>query len=395
MSSDFNSVDEFLSHRSVEPKKTFLVNWKKKGGPGYIDVWLHTKRIPAPVWVHSFPVKKTWTDKLTGDEVTAYFPEKFVCHESDKFLKEFHRDLAMGKNSVVPEKCPMCKLIHHVRTQIARGKLSWTDALFAVGEGRNEVVFHAGGIYNAFNRAKDDKEAQAELRKHGIFLKEAWKETLLAKCNYVIALVTEENPAVAVTLEASSLGDKIKECIATTMESMGTEDGNPFINPWCMRFKYNEDEPEFSKKYSVIRMVRTKLSPEVKELITGDPPSISAYTTPLNPAKMRLLLESACKVDLNFDAVFGSDGAEKVEHKSTSKVKVPSSVSKIKSEPMKGRQKKASVEEVACDDCGKAMLITDAKCKHCGAEYEVGEPIRPPQTKQIVTNEEDDDDIPF
>ena len=391
---DFNSIDEFLSHRSNESSKSNLLGkWKKD--PGYIDVWLHTKRIPKPVWVHSFPVKKTWTDKLTGEEVTRYFPEKFVCHESDRFLKDFHRELATGKNSVVPEKCPVCKFIHHVRTQIARGKLAWTDVLYEFVEDRDALVLHAGGIYGAFNRAKDDKEAQADLRKHGIFLKDAWKETLLAKCNYVLSLVPEENPSVVVTVEPSLLGDKVKECIATTMEALGTEDGNPFLNPWCIRLKYNEKETEFSKKYSAIRMAKVALSSEVESLIFGDAPSIDSQTRPFNTNKMRLLMEEACKVQIDFDVIFG----EEHEKKSASKIKEPASTS-MKAAPVASpsrRAKKAPVvEEIPCEDCQAPMLITDSVCKKCGAEYEVGEPARPTsKATPSKMKDEDEDDLPF
>lgn len=405
MSDMINSVDDFLSHSNAE-RSGFLSKWKKNTPPK-VNVFLHTRRLPTALWQHGFPKIFTKEDKDTGEMVTHVWGGKFTCHETEAvLLKQYKRDND-GERTHPPRSCPMCKLVETVRSMVEEGQLSWTTPIFEFEGDISEEsqIIHAGGLYNAFGQRDMPEDKKREMKKAGISPMEAWKENALAKMSYIFCVVDTSavNQGVQIATETSLLGDKVKEVINDAMEDQGKEQGNPFLNPFCIQWEYKPDEKEFGKKYRARRMESIKLTPEIAKLIRGEAPDLSNIVAPFNPKILRASLERYCLVqNIPWDHIF--DGAREIEEEPTTSHKQSAARTKLAAPPATlgklpptpaAKPPVLSEDEddiVECDGlqgvggCGEAMNINDAKCGHCGFVYDAAKlaaeaPPPPPPAK--------------
>jgi hypothetical protein len=201
-----------------------------------------------------------------------------------------------------------------------------------------------------------------------------------------------------ISVETSGLGDKIKTAIAQKQKSMGSEKGNPILNPYAICFEFHPDEKNLNKKYEAYPMDSIALTPEVHRLITEtNPPDTSNLTTLGNPKLLRGRFESHwCGPEIDWDSIFGpvmekfedseDDPAEfpfgenekeeqskqttpEVREEPTSEVQADDDASEEEDEATFDDD---GVEIVECSNpaCDKDMRITDDVCPHCGAVYD-------------------------
>jgi len=387
MATEFDDLDSFLNHSS-RSKNTDFLDWKKEGK---LVAWLHTRQKPIAVWAHSFPrivIKKGDDD----EEKRNVFFSKYNCHESEDVLKMQylrHKAILEGKEVKSPlEKCGMCRFIDWVLKQVHSGALSWTKPIFKFEheDPTKSIVIHAGGIYNGF-KGELTKEQKKELSEAGISPKRAWGENGMAKCEYLLTLVDNDHPdkGVRISRETSSLGDKVKDVIADRLEALGREKGNPFVNPYAIKFMFNKEADKPQDMYKARPLEGIVITPQIKDLITGDPPDLEKQITPFNQKEMRAYLEGHCLIkNVPWDELFKDSGGEsksngKSESKSNGKSDEESSDA---DESDSGSSDESSDDDMvfACDKCGEPMKATDTKCANCGAEYEVeGEEEKKPE----------------
>lgn len=378
------SLDEFVSHKSNErgasaSRKSLI--WKKRAPippaklPG-LTAWLHTQASIEAVWRH--PWARLVERERDGEQTREVWSDEFVCHESEAVLRRQYRRGDDGKRVAPPEVCPLCRVIDYVHGQVTDGSLDWTDPVF-VFDADEPRVFTAGGICNMFGRdlTADQKR---ELRAAKINLREAFKQNVIAKCSYIFTVVDHDRPedGVQVCVEPTSLGDSVKGVIRMQME--GAEDerqGNPLINPYAIRWEYDENEPEFGKKYRAFAYPRARLTDEVRALIVDSPaPSLAAWTTPGDVDRLRLSMEAAAKIDLPFDRLFGGGKRavsaqvprERAAQKAPVKARVLDEVAESPPKPA-GRRRAQAPTMIPCEACGKPMDERATKCPHCGEEY--------------------------
>jgi len=386
MATEFDDFDAFRNHKGGGGggggKR--LKGWKEKGK---LDAWLHTQRLPVGVWRHSFPQLIVKEDRDTRDVIKLIFPTSLVCHESEAVLKEQYSRTPDGEREVRPESCALCKMIEHVRGMVERNEIRWTDPIFefkGATDPRQNITLRAGGIYNAFGSKKLSEADKADMKKHGIFGSEAWKQNAMPKLSYVFPLVDNNDVAsgVQVTTESALLKDKVVSVINKEMESDGAEDGNPTIRPYCIRFVYRADATDFKEKYDALPLRKVQLSAEIERLIRAEPPDLSMFTSPFNASTVRSNLERHALIELPWDDFFGdvqadaderSDADERPSEREMAKPKVESEPPKAEAKAGRKKTPPAPKDEMGdpCDDCGAPMGKRDSVCKKCGAKYEV------------------------
>lgn len=381
MGTEFDSFDDFMGHRGANVGGgRRLKGWKEKGK---LDAWLHTKRLPVGVWRHSFPKIIITEDKESHDPVTLIFPVSLVCHEDESVLREMYKRTPDDEREVPPEKCAFCKLIEHVRKKVRDDEMRWTDPVFEFKGATNpkqNIILHAGGLYNAFGNRKMSPEDKKDLKKHGIYLTEAWKENAMPKLSYVFPIVDNDNVAggVQITVESDLLKQKVVGIIAKERESEGVEDGDPTKNPYCIRLVYRENEEDFKEKYDALRMRKIGITDEIKRLVTGTPPDLTDFITPFNPATLRSLMEKHAVVDWSdeeWDEVFdGVEAKEEVDADDEDASDDEKSPPKKKSSASTSKKKPAEDDENASDDDDedeeKAPKRTGSKNKDKKADAE-------------------------
>lgn len=403
---EVGSIEEFLSHKSTEKSGGFLGNWKKREPPKVKTV-LHTKIMPVILYRHG-GIPRVEVVEKDGESKRVFWSGNWVCPEDEGVLKRMYHREDDGARTVPPRTCGICKFTEAVRALVRAEEILWTDPVLRFVADEETLVLHAGGLWNAFGNKNLTDAHKAQMKKAGISPREAWKENIQPKLNYLFAVVDIDDDAagVQIAIETSSLGDKVKTVIFDSIDDAkeannGVGDaGNPALNPFCIQWSYDDTQTEFDKKYKAQKLGSVKVSPKVLELVRGPKPDVSRATQIFNPRTVRALLEKAIdpKVGalLDFNAIFKTNeqlwdeehgDAEEGDEPAASGERAPE-VGRQEAKPK--AQEPAAEEaddEVECDECHKLMKLTDPKCPHCGHEYEVEaeekKPEPPPETTKV------------
>lgn len=358
------SINDFLSHRQSESSYgNMLSKWRDKG---HVHVFLHTSAPIVPLWRHQIP--KLNTRKKDGKQITEIWTDNLVCHESESVLKRMRFRDDKNVRAYPPCNCGICKMTEFVYQQILAGKINPVSTLFSYEADDKILNITAGGACGIFSDFQD--EYKSAMAKASINPKEIWKESMVVRLNYLFRVVDADAPSEGVKLafESSLLGDKVKVAISDSMDSLGEEKGNPFKTPYCIKWEYVASAAP-NKKYLARRLDRIPLTDEIRDLITSDPPDISSYTKKFKQAEVGASLEAACAIKgIPWGKLFGQESATSIS------VQVPAAVETADH----AEDTEEDAEEVACDKCGKPILLTDARCKWCGHVYEVVEAAPPP-----------------
>jgi hypothetical protein len=391
-----NNVDEFLKHKTTERGGQFLKNWKEKSPPE-INTVLHMKRMPVIIWQHGFPRIVIREDKDTKKITRLIWGGNYKCREDEKTLKkQYHRN-DDGTRKHVPTKCPLCRLIELVRDLVEEEKLDWRVPIFKFVGDEDTRIIHAGGIFGAFKQDDLTDEEIKQLKDAGIKRSEAFMENVYASCKYIFCIVDADDPGsgVQIATVTSSLGDKVKEVINDRMKDKGSEQGNPWLVPFCIQWEYRKHEQEPNKKYKARPISTVKITPAIEELIRSEPPDLSNVTADYELKTMRAYLERYCLINelLDWDYIFDVpiDEEEEKHAKVVGELKAgeddaaatPIGESRSNAAddeekcPECGQTEKQGCPHVMCDACEKVIRADDAKCKHCGKVF-VAEPAPPP-----------------
>jgi hypothetical protein len=295
-----SNIRKFLAHKTQERSGGFLKDWKDKGK---LDNWLHTKHVPECVWTHSWPTVVAREDKDTKEVIRHVWSKSYVCPEPENVLKkQYFRDKETGLLKLAPRYCGLCRFLDWVYMQILTGKLKIEQPLFKMsGDIEKETaLLHAGGLCNQLKADKLSDGAKSRVAKAGISLRESFKENVMARAQYIAVIVDDNDPGAGAQIAtiASSLGDKIKDVIAESMdnaeETKGNADlGDPLTHPFLFRWIYDEKEEDLNKKYKV-RKIEKKPSDAIREIIFSDEIDLSNQFAPMDQKTMRALMEKAC-----------------------------------------------------------------------------------------------------
>lgn len=407
MASDDNDIDSFLNHKTNEKTRgAYLGDWKEKG---FIDTWMHTRRMPAAVWRHKVPMIVPIEDKDTKEVIPFLWSKNYVCHEEEEVLRRQYHRHDDGSRKLEPSACGLCKMMEWFYQAVQNDELSWVEPIFhfsgKLKDRRgsitdHEVTLHAAGIYNGYSKVDTDEEKR-ELKKAGIFLRDAWQEVMSAKCSYIFCVVDHNDlkAGVQIAVEPALLGEKVRVVIQDRIASLGKDEGNPAKNPYCIQWKFNASESDFGKKYHALIIERHKLTPAIRELIAeSDPPDISNLRAPFDQGVMRAYLEKHCLVKgvpfAEFFPATEGTGKRSATSKVTTAAREAEKASAPKVEKKPEPEPKVlttstgiSIPEddaVACDACGKPMGVSWNKCVECGETYEGDGLEAPPEPPKAV-----------
>lgn len=382
-------LDAFLGHRTSSPRSggnTRTINWKKRD-PAEINVWLHTRAPYVALWRHGW--QRIVEREKDGEKVREVWSSPFNCWESEETLQYQNIRSDDGRRKVQPKVCPLCRTIETVRNMVIDGKIDWLEPIFAFegDDPSKRVVLTATGLFNGWPKEMD-RQQKLDMGKAGLRLTETWKQNAMPKCNYVFTIVDHDDldSGVQIAIETTALGDAVKRVINDRMKDVGTEEGNPKKNPYCINWEHNPKAKRFDEKYVARIVSRNKLTDEIEELIKSDPPDLAQLIERGNIAQLRTSMETHALIKLPWDDIFGP-----AEQQSGSAPR-PRIEDEPKAAPAPARRTRgaAAKEEpkqpvyppgtvtLPCDACGATMAEHEDTCWKCGAKYELDDEPKPP-----------------
>lgn len=395
------TIEDFMNHstRGGGGRGKTLRGWKEKGA---VTVWLSCQASIYTLWRHGFYRCEPRENKDTKEKTVEVWQDKLVCFETEEDLKKrFWRDKQTGEREYPPKLCPDCLMIEDVYQKVERGEIDWLEPLFVFRgtDSSKDVVLHAGGLFNAFGSkdlTAEQKAAMAKVTKERggpIYAKNAWRENLQPKMEYVYVICDHEHPeeGLRIAVETSLLGDKMKTEIAKQMTRQGPGKealGNPILHPYPFRWEYNSAEGiAFDKKYDATALDKVRLTPAIEKLIRDtDPPDVSGLLAKPNLATHRARLEKYAvgagkklPFDDYFREAFAAEKRTAGEEKASRTPEVTTRLANELEGALAGGPAPSTIEEevFGCDNCGEEMKASETVCKSCGQTYDV-QPAEPP-----------------
>lgn len=349
-------MEEFLGYSVRGSRGQVMKSWKDKKK---VLVWLNRKSGIHCVWRHGF--KKVVRLK---DKAPDVWMEKFRCYEEDEdvLVNQNRRDRDTGLR-LYPPTCGYCRFLEDIRQEVQSKNVDWCTPVFRFDAGNKVEVLHAGGIIGFFKSDKLTDEEKAEMAAVNVYQKTAFKEETRAKAEFIFCVVDDADPrsGVQMTIEPVGLGDKMKRAIGDQLKAR-REKGDPTKNPYPFLWEYFADA-SFDDAYSVVAMVEEVPSPEVARLIDGPGPDIAPIIRASPQAQVRAMLEEYDVMGIDWKGYFPD---------------VPE-VGEVKDPGAKAHEVRGpAADDVACDECGKAMSAAATKCPSCGKAYEVEEAAAKP-----------------
>lgn len=382
-------LDAFLGHRtSSRGPSTKTINWKKRD-PAEINVWLHTRAPYVALWRHGW--QRIVEREKDGEKAREVWSSPFNCWESEETLQYQNVRSDDGRRKVQPKVCPMCRTIETVRNMVIDGKIDWLEPIFAFegDDPSKRVVLTATGMFNGWPKEMS-REQKSDMQRAGLRLTETWKQNTMAKCNYVFTIVDHDDleAGVQIAVETTALGDAVKRVINDRMKDVGSTEGNPKKNPYCINWEHNERAKRFDEKYVARIVSRNKLTEEIEELIKSDPPDLTPIIERGNIAQLRSSMESHALIKLPWDDIFGpaenqiGGGERRPSAKDVEPMPEVKTARRTRPAPEKAEPKQPEYPPgtviIPCDACKAPMADYEDTCWKCGAKYELDDE---PETK--------------
>lgn len=404
-------------------KRGNFLNWKDKGS---VVIWLHTESDIYYSYNHQFMFEDEFEDKETKKMKQVLRFPRFVSPDSLEVLqKQYFRDRATDRLELMPDRDPFLLLREWIRVQVRTGALAPEEVVFEWFDPKNNQIiqWRAGDLSGL--------EKRGQLRwNHSLDAKLQFVMCVVDDSNIAGGLqIAQETQAIG-----DKLREEIKRQIDSKGEEAGDPTRSPYAFKWtynkneknpnnvygCFRF----DKAAYTDE--VYKLIAETEPLDVHRLITpqdGD------------AEKIRAIFEQHQRIELPIADIFSSefDDRRAVAEGRTGGGRAPSQAARgtrpggapaVPSSPggarrpgaqapaQGGQQRQPApstgtarpapstasqaapstsapgpqtrrrrteepkpppppVETIPCDDCGYAMLPTDAVCAGCGATYDV------------------------
>jgi hypothetical protein len=435
-------TDNFLGHKTSAPRGSYLTKWKDRPPlagaklPG-VNTVLKREDYAYVLWRHNLPRVVVKDD---GEKVV--WSSSHICWEDEKIILKQRKRLDDDTRSFPPRACGICRLLEWIYQEIAAERISWVQPVFTfeADDPRESQTLHAGGMCGMFGRSDLTDGEKAQLKKHGIFATEAWKQVAWAKASYLFVVCDYDEPAAGlqIAIESSLLGEKVQSVIGDRRASLGADEGDPSKHPFVIQWLHDPSKGiSFDKKYKARAIDSLAITDEIDEIISGDGPEVDHLLKRFNAGEVRALLEEHCvlECDVPWDDFFGPAEQQQAkavqDERKTGRVglvdrsRETSAKAAAPSLAKPGTRKTVAAPppvdeaEEDCGACGKPVKVSAKKCPHpgCGAIFEEEAPPPPerprrqpigkpaPQAKPLVTAkgatsgdafpDDDSDEIPF
>ena len=435
---EFEDMDDFLDDARKARGSFGSVKWRKKKPP-IIDTVMSMKRKPIALFRHSLPMNVSYEKE--GVQESHVYSDRQGCWENPDVIdeqnfryREKDREVQSGSREVGERKnpplvCPQCMFFEWVRQQVLAGKLgagfgqmtakmkkgnqvveetidvnfSFVEPLFhfSADDDDDDTIIHAGGFANLFKEKQLGDETKILLRSKKIQLTDAWRENGQTQKNYLFCICDYDDPSKGLqkAIEAGQLGEAVIKVIAAERESLGAEKGNPFKNPYVIRWKHLPNAVFPEVKYEALKMAEKEIGDDVRQVIAGEPPDVTDELLYLNAEEWFTRMEEHCLLK-GKDAppwgefLKGAKAPGPTARSDSAKAPAPRESEKGGEKPRgRGEQKPApkdpknplgldasSDDTVACECpvskgseelCGGYMRTTDSDCPVCGAVYDL------------------------
>lgn len=372
-------VDGFIKNRTRGAFDDNLITEKHLKDAGDLTLYLHTK---APInvrWCHQWWKRIQVEDKASGRKEWRVFFTRLNSHEREDEVLVYQYRRKKGVRVYTPTD-PFGVLCEAVFQAVRDEQLSWLEPLVRFDSDRRDEckVVRAGDFYGGFNDRDLDDEAKEEARAAGVFVKDAWKQSLLAQARYAFCVVNEDDVAGGnkVFDVNDGIGRRWQKAIDGALNDFGAEKGNPKKTPYPFKVVYDENA-KGADKYAVRALCGKAPSSEVLDLIREeDPADVSDLVALYDPDELRASIEAhavAPKVLLPMlDRAFPprdparARRAEELRDTSQKRDTVPE-------EPAGPKRGEPLYSCDACDEDRDARTLaeTDEACPKCGARYDL------------------------
>ena len=309
-------IDEFLSHQPNQSGGgNKVLRWTKRTPPA-LRFWLHCEAFITPLWRHGWP-RLVELDK-DGSRESHIWSGHFGCWENDHLVSQQYKRTRDGGRVKPPRLCGMCLFLEHLRFRVDGGDIGWLDpvSVFDAPDDDTSTILVAAAMYNGIPKLeKLDDDQKTELKEAGVRASESWQQNTMAKCNYVLVGVDEENTAegVQVLIENTLTGKKLRTEIRKQLKR-SPKKGNPLKNPYPFLLEYFPEEKAINDKYDVTALDVDDdegIPAEVLELIKDtEPPNIEGICKPGEPMLLRSVMEEHIVDELkdmfDWDKIFGA-----------------------------------------------------------------------------------------
>lgn len=370
-------IGGFLHYDEGTGIKRFDMRKFRKRGEAWI--WLSKATAPTvayPKWSHAFIVHGVRKDD-DGVEVKCLRFPRYVSPEARVVNEQQHFRDDNDAMRVPPLKDPFLLLREVLRRRVRSGEL---DASAVVFEWKNPsdgelIEWHAGHLSRLEDRTK-----------------KTWGHSLDTKLEWIFVIVDNEDPEAGpqIVTVPKLLGDCMRATIKAEMDSNGVEDGNPFINPYCFKWVFDENAKKMTDMYTAHRYNKAKLTDEVLEAIESTDyadPAPMIVPSAGDKDRIRAAMEAAAQIDLPWDEIFVDAWEDDATEFDPAKMDAEKPPQKSNAAGGRSRRKKKEPEAdkgydpVPCDECRYPMHPQWPHCPSCGTEYEIdGDPIDPPRS---------------
>lgn len=441
-------IADFLKHSDDANSSgggKWLKQWRKKL-PGEVTIWLHTRAPIVATCTHSFAFEDEVTDRETGRKKSILRFPRWVSPDSEVVHKNQYFREDDGTLQVLPDRDPFLLLREWLRFQ---DNLALDEVVFKWNDEKNrkQIVWERGHLTGQvkrgqqnFNHSLDTKtdyvyvvvdndapDAGPVLAREGKLLSKKMSDVIKHQRKtfgevegdpiqhpYAIQWVAEDANSPmdmykAYKAERAELTDEIWAAISGD----DFPDPLPFGEPGDGDFEKIRDAMEaamqielpldqiFSEDPAVRRAVakpgaavprqaarQSKAAQAKQSPAAARPPAPTTAAKPATrPAAAAKPAQHAPTTAAGIATLATAVAAAVADAKpaagpQTRRRKVdPPAEPQPEPEP----EPTPEVESIACEECGASMLVTDAKCEGCGAEYEVdAEPPPPPAAKPAV-----------
>lgn len=350
--------NDFLTEKTFNNSFNRLKNWREDGD---IVVWIHTESSMFKRLLHVISYVGTREDEKTKKEVEAIKFLYFTCHEEvDDYMNK--------KNSDFPCRCPMCRFIEWLEdTDKIKDNMTVWEA--SIGDRKRDKICTKADFVGNTDAGGD------------------WRLTFKPKLQYVLAVIDDDDldNGIVVATETFSLIEDMKKAICQEIDRKGPEIGNPHVNPYAMKWKFNSKAKKPADYYESYPYDQATLTPEIKELLDAPALDLDGWVIPGDAVLLREIMEEHIVIegidvpfDIFFDNIYENHMGNRQETKEEKTETTPPprrqrTATKPKEEP-KPEPEPEDDGTVECPSCRGSGKKRGSACRVCGGAGRIDGP---------------------
>lgn len=334
---------------SKRRRKTDRVDWKGKDS-GTVTVLIHPESEMYRRWRHWLPTlieKEETTKDGRKRRVKRWVRVPFNC----------------PKDPETKEGCPACDLVERLK---ADDSVEMDSVILRYGTGRDVQEYTKADIIG-------DESGD-------------WRRRVKSQPDFIGCVVVAQdasgkqpdNVRPQVLEDKLTCHQAIMDCIESEEAELGEDEGNPWLNPYAIRLKYDRSKPTQSR-FDARVVARYKITDEVQAALDADPCDLAEEVSTTGVAeKLEKILATGNVVDVEEAAPQTVPDGRKSRKELADEKKgrrVADEAAEEAVEDVTEPDQEPSEDTFDCPHCAGQMPVTTDKCPHCGADLSEDEPF--------------------